>query len=694
MRSLIPLVCVLLLPLAAVAADPVSGWRGNQTGLWTDAKPPLEWHRVPRGSLDGMRASATPPKDKEDGSPVLKGLLRDWLVIGPFAVEDSVKNFDHDALDGEAMPEPTEGKKVGELAWTTVTGLADDITVFGTAELPFVDLARVVGFKTNQFAYAHTHIYSPRGGPVRFVCEHANGMKAWVNGKEVYRSPNRGMTLSYYTQISRYELSHTEPPSPRFDAELKPGWNRLLLKISTPNADTFKEMRFCLRVMDPPDVKYDTKNIVWMTPLPGRSTSTPILVGEKLFVLAEPDEILCIDKNSGKVLWSQFVNYHETVTPEEKKANPAFAEKIDPLVAKLKTETDRAKRRALRAEIQKALLAIDAERFKIHADGHFEAHFGIVGFTMPTPVSDGKHVFVWNGMGVAACFDLDGNRQWITRLKTDLLSYGSSPALVDGVLVVFLNRLYGLDAKTGKQKWEQKTIRYNTASLLGATVAGKPVVVTQRGDIVRASDGEVMFRQEGSSVAADTGWAPPVVVNDRMYLPKYGVASLSVWDMKNADAELLEPKKLKAFQLPQEINRGAGGKWIDRWSAGSPLVHNGLAYSIDIYQWLYVSDLNTGKMLYRKETELEGFTHYNAVAVAASSTLIGKNVFLCDNQGTTLVLEPGAAYKVLARNRIGTVLDRAWPVPSQETLTYSPPIADGGRLYLRGEAYLYCIGEK
>jgi hypothetical protein len=31
---------------------------------------------------------------------------------------------------------------------------------------------------------------------------------------------------------------------------------------------------------------------------------------------------------------------------------------------------------------------------------------------------------------------------------------------------------------------------------------------------------------------------------------------------------------------------------------------------------------------------------------------------------------------------------------SQETLTYSPPIADGGRLYLRGEAYLYCIGEK
>ena len=29
--------------------------------------------------------------------------------------------------------------------------------------------------------------------------------------------------------------------------------------------------------------------------------------------------------------------------------------------------------------------------------------FGIVGFTMPTPVSDGRHVFVWCGNGVAAC---------------------------------------------------------------------------------------------------------------------------------------------------------------------------------------------------------------------------------------------------------------------------------------------------
>ncbi len=666
------------------------------TGLWPDAKPPLEWHRIPRGALDGMRASATPPKDKEPGDAplVVKGLVRDWLIVGPFAVENSVKDFDRDLLDGEATVEPTDGKKVGDVAWKTATATVDDITVFGTAELPYLDLGKSLGFKPNQIGYAHAHVYSPRGGAVRFVVDHGHGLKAWVNGKEVYRSPQRGFGLGYYTSISKYELSHTEPKSPRFEAELKPGWNRLLLKLSTSNKDDFKDFRCCMRMMDPPDVKYDTKNILWMTQLPGRSTSTPIVVGDQLFVLAEPDEMLCIDKNTGKVLWSVAVNYFETVTADERRANPAYAEKVDPLVAKLKAEPERLKRLALRAEIQKALVGIDPERFRIHANDHFEAHFGIVGFTMPTPLSDGKHVFVWNGMGVAACFDLNGKREWITRVPTDHLSYGSSPVLADGVFVVFLNALYGIDAKSGKQLWQQKRIRNNVGSLLGATIAGKPVVVTQRGDFVRPSDGEILFRPQGSGDAGDTGWSPPVIVGDRLYQPRYGVTNLTVLDLKDVDAGDWEPTVVKKISLPPEVSRGAGGKWIDRWTAGSPLIWDGLAYQTDIYHWLYVVDVATGKMQYRQETELEGFTHYNAVAVAASPTLVGKHLLICDNQGTTLVLETGPKYKVVARNRIATVLDRAWPIPSQETLTYSPPIADGGRLYLRGEAYLYCIGEK
>jgi outer membrane protein assembly factor BamB len=694
-RLLLGVSLPFLLATTAPAADPASGWRGNGTGLWPDARPPVEWHRLPRGALDGLRASAAPPAGDGPGdvSPLAKGLVRDWLVIGPFAVDDSVKEFDRDFLGGETTAAPAEGAGVGAAAWKTATVPPDDITVFGTAELPWLDLAKAVGFRRNQLAYAHAYLYSPRGGPVRFVVDHAHGLKAWVNGKEVYRSPERGVGLGFYTAISKHELEYLDQPSPRFAAELRPGWNRLLLKLSTSNREDFTDMRCCLRVMDPPDVKYDSKNILWVTPLPGRSTATPILVGDRLFVLAEPDELLCLDKNSGRVLWSAAVSPYETLTPEEKQANPAYAERVDPLVARLKEETDPVKRVRLRAEVRKALEGIDPARFRIVADGHFESHFGIVGFTMPTPVSDGKHVYVWNGMGVAACFDLDGRRLWITRVQAGPLTYGSSPALADGVLVVFLNGLFGLDAKTGKLLWQQPRVRHNVGALLGATVAGKPVVVTQRGDLVRPTDGELLYRPRDSGATGDTGWAPPVILGARLYLPKYGVTTLGVWDLADVRPGAWEPRLEKEIHLPEEVSHGPGGKWVDRWTAGSPLVWDGIAYESDIYQTLYAVDLSTGRMVYRHEMDLEGLTHYNAVAVAASPTLVGKHILVSDNQGTTLVLEPGTLYRAVARNRIATQLDRPWPVPAQETLTYAPPLADGGRLYFRGERYLYCVGE-
>ena len=81
-----------------------------------------------------------------------------------------------------------------------------------------------------------------------------------------------------------------------------------------------------------------------------------------------------------------------------------------------------------------------------------------------------------------------------------------------------------------------------------------------------------------------------------------------------------------------------------------------------------------------------------STAVAASPTLIGKHLFVLDNQGSTVVLEPGREFKLIATNYIATQLDRPWPIPVQETLAYAPPIVDGNRFYLRGERFLYCIG--
>jgi hypothetical protein len=676
-------------------AEPATGWRGNGTGLWPEANPPLEWHRLPRGAMDGLRISAVRPANNEagDAPPVEKGLLRDWLMVGPIAVADSIKDFDNDLIGGETTIEPTADAKVGGHVWKKIQGPHDDFMVFGTAEVPWIDLAKEWGFKPNQVAYLHTYLHSPRGGPARIVVDHGFGLKAWVNGKEVYRQPVRDMALGYYTNLSTLEIRNLAHASPKFEFTLQPGWNRLLLKLSTSNQENWNEMRLHLRLMDPPDVPYETKNIAWMAELPGRSTSTPILVGDRIFLMAEPDELLCIDKTSGRILWTAANNYYEALTPAERGALPALADKVDPLVGELKRERDPRRRMELRAKVQEQLEAIDAGQFKLHYDGHFEAHFGIVGYTMPTPVSDGERVYVWCGMGVAACYDLAGNRQWITRLDTGHLTYGSSPALADGVLCVFLNRLYGLDAKTGKVQWEQNRVQQNVAAVLAARLAGQDVFITQRGHVIRPKDGEFLYRLRGET-SGDTGWSPGVALRDLFYQPKYGVTTLNILDFAGQSGDRWEPEEVATISTPSEVSRKPDGGWIDRWTAGSPLIHDGLAYQVDMYQELYVSDLAEKKMIHRQSLDLAGFTHYNALAVAASPTLIGQHIVVLDNQGTALVFQPGREYKQVAKNQIATVLDRLLPLPPQEILSYAPPIADGSRLYLRGERYLYCIGSK
>ena len=279
-------------------------------------------------------------------------------------------------------------------------------------------------------------------------------------------------------------------------------------------------------------------------------------------------------------------------------------------------------------------------------------------------------------------------------MDTGELTYGSSPALADGVLVTFLNRLYGIDAKSGKLLWEQPKIKHNVAALLAARFGGESVVVTQRGDVVRARDGEILYRPRGSSASGDTGWSPPVILGQTVYQPKYGVTEVSVLDFSAVAGSSWEPKLVTTVALPQDFLHPKGEKWIDRWTAGSPLIWQGTSYQTDIYQTLYAVEVKSGKIHYRQQLDLEGYTHYNAVAVAASLTLVGEHLFVLDNQGTALVLEAGEKFKPVAHNRIGTVVDRWWPLPAQETLSYSPPIIDGNRLYLRGEAHLYCIGEQ
>src|SRR5688572_28881829 len=57
-------------------------------------------------------------------------------------------------------------------------------------------------------------------------------------------------------------------------------------------------------------------NIAWKTPMPGPSFSQPIVVGDKVFTLADPNWLVCLHARDGKVLWRAAVD-HTTVMPPE-----------------------------------------------------------------------------------------------------------------------------------------------------------------------------------------------------------------------------------------------------------------------------------------------------------------------------------------------------------------------------------------
>src|SRR5262249_10404534 len=132
MLSLLFAICAIR---ASLAEEPASGWRGNRTGLWLNASTPVEWSRIPHGAMEGIRCGAERPASAEggDAASVEKGLLRDWLVIGPFAVADSVQDFDKDFLGGEATVEASVGDKAADRVWQLATVPPDDPMVFGTA---------------------------------------------------------------------------------------------------------------------------------------------------------------------------------------------------------------------------------------------------------------------------------------------------------------------------------------------------------------------------------------------------------------------------------------------------------------------------------------------------------------------------------------------------------------------------------
>jgi outer membrane protein assembly factor BamB len=460
---------------------------------------------------------------------------------------------------------------------------------------------------------------------------------------------------------------------------------------------------------------YVTKGIAWMSPLPDTGVCCPIIVGERIFLTTEVSDLVCLDKKTGRILWIRSNPEFEGLSDEERNANPAFKDKLAPLLPELTKANDAlvktlnaqiptaaktaappapspaaTKKREIEKKIQTEQNAIDKKLF--------DRYWGqaVFGFSGATPTSDGKHVCAFFTTGVSVCYDLDGKRQWIARGKGGGSEHGNfaSPVLVDGKLAVWANEMRGYDVETGKLAWSIPAKASNTYGSMFRLKVGKDLVAAfQSGFFVRVKDGKAIW---GDNIFGDAVMTP-IVEGNTIYTwvgyPRNNKGQFNAFKVPATTmvAKLTPAHTFSMDWADNELTIDKNKNPFDRGFVASPLFVDGLIYNITQGGGLLVNDAATGKLVYRKVLPLKPRTHYwDWAGLSTSPTLAGKYIYLMDNQGTTLVIEPGKEYKEVSRNVIEEVAKNG----KDQVQNVSTPIFEGSRMYYRTPGYLYCIGEK
>ncbi len=110
----------------------------------------------------------------------------------------------------------------------------------------------------------------------------------------------------------------------------------------------------------------------------------------------------------------------------------------------------------------------------------------------------------------------------------------------------------------------------------------------------------------------------------------------------------------------------------------SPILWGDYFYAADNKAVLTCYQAKIGKAVYTQRLAPE------SKALASPVLVRGKLLFLLDT-GETVVVEPGPKFQVVSRNVLGE--NRSIDFAA------SPAVA-GGKLFLRSQSHLYCIGER
>lgn len=372
-----------------------------------------------------------------------------------------------------------------------------------------------------------------------------------------------------------------------------------------------------------------TDGVLWKIELPGKGGSTPIIYDERMFLtsgIGEGEEgedgVLCFDLK-GNLLWQTKLG----------KQNPGR-----------------------------------------HPRGSGSS---------PSPITDGKSLFVFFKSSTLASLDFEGNTLWKINLEEQFgeISFfwdmGSSPVLANGNVVITVmhegdSYILALDKATGKEVW--KTERNYICEVESGQSYTTPIV-RKDGDktklIVWGADhltehdavtGDLIWESGGFNPDNRKYWrtiASPVVYDDIAIVP-YGRGRL-----------------LKALKIggSGDITKEAliWEKSRIGTDVATPIVSEGKLYIVGFGGDIWCLDIKTGQEYW--EIRLPGVNGM----FYSSPTLADNKLYICSEKGSFFVCELQAeGIEILNQT-------------SFEDFFVATPVLVNNSIFLRGEKYLYCI---
>lgn len=293
-------------------------------------------------------------------------------------------------------------------------------------------------------------------------------------------------------------------------------------------------------------------------------------------------------------------------------------------------------------------------------------------YAASTPATDGKLVYAFFGTEGLYAYDFKGKLAWkadIGKLGTVGMGTGTSPILFDNLVIVQADEENGaasfiiaVDKNTGKEAWRTaRKVQVSWSTPLLVRTSKRAELIASGFESVIAYDpatGKELWRHKG----VESNSIPSPVANNEMVFLVAGFPAKIAMAIKLGQSGDLTGTP----NVPWTYAKGTA-------YVPSPILYGDYLYLTTDRGILTCIDAKTGEVKY------EGGRIPIPATFTASPVAFEGKILMTSEDGDTFIVKAGPQHEILGTNSVG------------EPVYASPAIADG-RIFIRGEKNLYCIG--